>query len=116
MGDGSLRHAIWLAGAGYVALIACSALLSAFQVAVVCVRRSRLSQLADAGNTAATRALVLVEQPEPFLDAEPSARIARIVVPESEKPQAAHTERNKLPLKRRARLLEAFYYWVLSRS
>ena len=54
------------------------------------------------------------EKPEPFLDTQPSARIAKVVSRESEKARARKTA--TAAQRRWARLLEAFYYWVQSRS
>jgi putative hemolysin len=62
-----LRTCVWIAAGAYLLLLAGSALLAAFQVAVVSVRRSRLTQLAEAGNAAARRAEPLVDHPERFM-------------------------------------------------
>src|SRR5438067_2013034 len=68
---------IWMALAGYLILLVSSALLSAYQVALLSVRRSRLTQLAEAGNEAARRAERLVDQPETFMIA---SRIALALI------------------------------------
>jgi hypothetical protein len=55
------------------------------------------------------------QKPELFLDTKPSAHLAKTVNEESEKaPPAAVAE--TAAQKRRSRLLDAFYYWILSRS
>jgi hypothetical protein len=56
------------------------------------------------------------EKPEPFLDAEPSARLAKVVGRVNERPPPPANEAGTTPQRRWARLLEAFYYWVQSRS
>jgi len=70
------RIDLGIAAAVYLILLAGSAALSAFQVALLSIRRSRVAQLAEAGNAAARRAESLVERPEPFMIA---SRIALVV-------------------------------------
>src|SRR5438034_7833617 len=65
--DKAIATDIDLALVAYRLLVGFSAVISAFQVAVMSVRRSRLTQLIEAGNTAARRAEPLVEQPDAFL-------------------------------------------------
>jgi putative hemolysin len=67
MADAQPLGLLWIALAGYLILLAGSALLSAYQVAVLSVRRSRLTQLVEAGHAGARRAERLVDQPEPFM-------------------------------------------------
>ena len=55
------------------------------------------------------------EKPEPFLDTEASARLAKVVTQDSEKVQPARETDNKTHT-RMSRLLQAFYYWVQARS
>jgi putative hemolysin len=60
----NLHLGLWAALAAYLLLMAGSAVLAAFQVAVVSVRRSWLAQLAEGGNAAARAAEPMVERPE----------------------------------------------------
>lgn len=62
-----LRRGAEVAFVLYVALVGASGVLSAFQVALLSVRRSRMAQLAESGGAAARCAERLVEHPEPFL-------------------------------------------------
>jgi CBS domain containing-hemolysin-like protein len=62
-----IRSGAWIALVAYCLLVAGSAVLSAFQVAVMSVRRSRVAQLAEGGSAAARRAEPLLERPEPFM-------------------------------------------------
>ena len=55
------------------------------------------------------------EKPEPFLDIEPSARLAKAVTRTNQRIEPVEAE-NKRTETRVSRLLEAFYYWVQSRS
>ncbi len=71
MADASLVQEI-RGGAGialiaYFLLVGGSAVLSAFQVAVMSLRRSRLAQLVEGGSAAARSAEPLVERPEAFM-------------------------------------------------
>ena len=70
------RVDLGIAAAGYLILLAGSAALSAFQVALLSIRRSRVAQLVESGNAAARQAEPLVERPEPFMIA---SRIALVV-------------------------------------
>src|SRR4051812_13426452 len=65
--DKAIATGVYLALMAYFLLLGFSAVISAFQVAVVSVRRSRLTQLIEAGNVAARRAEAFVEQPDAFL-------------------------------------------------
>jgi putative hemolysin len=66
----------YLALAGYLLLLLMNAALSAYQVAVVSVRRGRLTQFVEAGNSAARRAEPLVDNPGGFLVASRVAQVA----------------------------------------
>jgi CBS domain containing-hemolysin-like protein len=70
------RADLGIAAAGYLLLLAGSAALSAYQVALLSIRRSRVAQLVEAGNVAARQAGPLVDRPEPFMIA---SRIALVV-------------------------------------
>jgi hypothetical protein len=54
------------------------------------------------------------QKPEFFLDTEASAQLAKAVDADGEKAPAAAAF-DKAPEKRLSRLLDAFYYWILSR-
>ncbi len=62
-----LRQGISIALAGYLLLMGGSAVLAAFQVAVVNMRRPRLAQLVEAGSAGARRAELMVDHPEAFM-------------------------------------------------
>jgi putative hemolysin len=70
------RTDLWIAVLGYLVLLAVSAALSAYQVALLSIRRSRVAQLVEEGNAAARQAERMVERPEPFMIA---SRIALVV-------------------------------------
>jgi CBS domain containing-hemolysin-like protein len=80
MDEGSLtqqlRAGIGIAAGVYLLLLAGSALLAAYQVAVISVRRSRLTQLVEAGHRSARLIEPLVDHPESFMVASRLALIA----------------------------------------
>jgi putative hemolysin len=71
MDEGSLtqqlRAGIGIAAGIYLLLLAVSALLAAYQVAVISIRRSRLTQWVEAGHRGARLAEPLVDHPEPYM-------------------------------------------------